>query len=55
MSENQRQSQENKSPTHEGYHTYPVTTTHGPKNKSCFHGKPEDWKRIGVKRSFKAK
>ena len=37
---------------HEGYHTYPVTTTHGPKDKSCYHGRPEDWKRVGVKRSF---
>ena len=37
-----------------GYHTYPITTMHGPKDKSCFHGKPEDWKRIGVKRNFRS-
>jgi hypothetical protein len=38
-----------------GYHTYPVTTTHGPKDKSCYHGKPEDWKRMGIKRVFNNK
>ena len=36
------------------YHTYPVTTTHGPHDKSSYHGKPEDWARSRPKRSFGA-
>lgn len=34
------------------YSTFPHVTTHGPADKRCFHGKPEDWKRMAVKRTF---
>ena len=51
MAVDQQKAQKNQD-AHSGYHTYPVTTTHGPKDKSCYHGRPEDWKRMGIKRSF---
>jgi hypothetical protein len=37
------------------YSTFPHVTTHGPRDKRCFHGKPEDWKRVNVKRTFGGK
>lgn len=37
------------------YTTFPHVTTHGPRDRRCFHGKPEDWKRATVKRTFGGK
>lgn len=37
------------------YSTFPRVTTHGPRDKRCFHGKPEDWKRAQAKRTFGGK
>lgn len=37
------------------YSTFPDVATHGPRDKRCFHGKPEDWKRNDLKRSFGGK
>ncbi len=37
------------------YSTFPHVTTHGPRDRRCFHGKPEDWKRLNVKRTFGGK
>ncbi len=37
------------------YSTFPHVTTHGPRDRRCFHGKPEDWKRVQAKRSFGGK
>ena len=37
------------------YSTFPHVTAHGPRDKRCFHGKPEDWKRSNVKRTFGGK
>lgn len=37
------------------YSTFPHVTTHGPRDKRCFHGKPEDWKRAPAKRTFGGK
>ncbi|MDP2239405.1 MAG: hypothetical protein Q8K18_04475 [Burkholderiales bacterium] len=37
------------------YSTFPETTTHGPRDKRCYHGKPEDWKRNNLKRTFGGK
>lgn len=34
------------------YSTFPRVTTHGPRDKRCFHGKPEDWQRAPAKRTF---
>ena len=34
------------------YSTFPHVTTHGPRDTRCFHGKPEDWQRSNVKRTF---
>lgn len=34
------------------YSTFPHVSTHGPRDIRCFHGKPEDWKRSNVKRTF---
>ncbi len=37
------------------YSTFPHTATHGASDKRCYHGKPEDWKRNKVERSFGGK
>jgi hypothetical protein len=37
------------------YSTFPHVTTHGPRDTRCFHGKPEDWKRSNVRRTFGGK
>ncbi|HET8610387.1 MAG TPA: hypothetical protein VFM11_11655 [Burkholderiales bacterium] len=37
------------------YATFPHTTTHGPHDKSSYHGKPEDWARNRLKRDFGGK
>lgn len=37
------------------YSTFPDVATHGPRDKRCFHGKPEDWKRNNLKRTFGGK
>jgi transposase len=37
------------------YCTFPQTATHGPRDKRCFHGKPEDWRRNKVERTFGGK
>ena len=37
------------------YSTFPHVTTHGPRDKRCFHGKPEDWQRAQAKRTFGGK
>lgn len=37
------------------YSTFPHVTTHGPRDRRCFHGKPEDWQRTNVKRTFGGK
>ena len=37
------------------YSTFPVVTTHGPRDPRSFHGKPEDWQRVAPKRTFGGK
>lgn len=37
------------------YSTFPETATHGPRDKRCFHGKPGDWARNRVQRTFGGK
>ncbi len=37
------------------YSTFPVVTTHGPRDLRSYHGKPEDWKRVAPKRTFGGK
>jgi len=37
------------------YSTFPHVTTHGPRDRRCFHGKPEDWMRAPAKRTFGGK
>lgn len=37
------------------YSTFPHVTTHGPRDKRCFHGKPEDWQCAKLKRAFGGK
>jgi hypothetical protein len=40
---------------HPAYSTFPHVTTHGPRDRRCFHGKAEDWQRTKVKRTFGGK
>jgi hypothetical protein len=37
------------------YSTFPLVTTHGPRDARSYHGKPEDWKRAAPKRTFGGK
>lgn len=37
------------------YSTFAHVTTHDPRDKRCFHGKPEGWQRANVKRTFGGK
>jgi hypothetical protein len=37
------------------YGTFPLVTTHGPRDPRSYHGKPEDWKRVAPKRTFGGK
>ena len=37
------------------YSTFPVVTTHSPRDQRSFHGKPEDWQRVAPKRTFGGK
>lgn len=37
------------------YSTFPEVATHGPRDKRCFHGKPEDWARNKIRRDFGGK
>lgn len=37
------------------YSTFPEAATHGPRDKRCFHGKPEDWQRNRPQRTFGGK
>jgi hypothetical protein len=37
------------------YSTFPLVTTHGPRDQRSYHGKPEDWKRVAPKRTFGGK
>lgn len=37
------------------YSTYPCFTTHGPRDKSSYHGKAADWQRVAPKRTFGGK
>lgn len=37
------------------YGTFPHVTTHGPRERRSFHRKPEDWKRLTVRRTFGGK
>ena len=42
-------------PERPAYGTFPSVDTHGPRDKRCFHGKPEDWTRVRPKRTFGGK
>jgi hypothetical protein len=37
------------------YGTFPLVTPHGPSDKSSYHGKPADWRRVAPKRNFGGK
>ena len=37
------------------YSTFPDVAPHGPRDKRCFHGKPEDWQRAQARRTFGGK